>query len=208
MREEEEGEEGREVPLSVLGVRASYPDLLRAPFAWSPLTPKIITPCCPFSSPLSTLSLSFDAQGMRGVDVRFWNDSKTSPTLSNSLSRLHTQTAVTSFPVEWTGAWETSVNWYAPTYYCDRASAFYVAPVDGDYIFYAALDDVLQLNGTWLMVRRPWAQWDRVEGGCEELLLHFAHHTSCTHTLRIEEAAPLPTGLLCPCSVSPLASMA
>ncbi len=28
------------------------------------------------------------------------------------------------------------------------------------------------------------------------------------HTLRIEEAAPLPTGLLFPCSVSLLASMA
>ena len=60
------------------------------------------------------------------------------------------------------GTWETPAELYATARYCDRSRAFFRPPVTGAYTFWLSADDVAQLNGTWVMVRRG---GERGEGG-------------------------------------------
>ena len=91
-------------------------------------------------------------QGMRGIQFEYLNYSFSG---SSDLPRLGNTITVESTGGNRStlqGTWETPLPLYSQSQYCTRSSAFFSPPVDGNYTFWLAGDDALQLRGTWTMV--------------------------------------------------------
>ena len=90
--------------------------------------------------------------GMRGIVYNTWASSGSMsysalPNLGSSGSGLSNATAGIL-----TGLWEGSVTDYATSYYCSRGTAFFVAPMGGNFSFLMSADDIGALNGTYMAV--------------------------------------------------------
>ena len=106
----------------------------------------------PLSLCLPLPSLDPLSQGMRGIQFEYLNYAFSG---SGDLPRLGSTITVESTGGNRStlqGTWETPLPLYSQSQYCTRSSAFFSPPVDGNYTFWLAGDDALQLRGTWTMV--------------------------------------------------------